>query len=561
MFSFILDRKVGEMMIFKDIAVVISTLLFVMGSFFTVAKQPLALTNVYLPDYSYAGYEFGEQQPNIEKWQVIDVNQHGLIPNDGLDDTQALQTLLKTLSTKTTPVVLQFSQGQYEISDIIRISRSNIVFRGAGKSATEFYFPRPLIYATTPKELDELAEYLVSLNKVQKEKLKNIHLPFTLWAWSGGFFWTGVEGERVKSYLESYNQNIPALAKLTAGKKDNFSFQVDNAEQLAVGQVVQINWFNPEGEKGSFLQQLYGESEVEIGSHHWNYPKLALSRQQVLITKISKNQVTIKTPLLHDVNSQWNVSISQWQHIKQVGFEHFTMRFPEHQQIAHHVEPGYNGIYLTRTFNGWVKDVVIDNADSAILTESIANVTIDRVKTSGTSLAHYTVQLGGVHNVLVKDLIVENPAIHPLSFNTFANKSVYLNAQVKQQPLLDQHSGANHHNLFDHTQVQVTLTDDSKKYSYPLFAGGGARYWQPQHGSYTTFWNTQINFTNGVLSKEPILLNGMKKGPNARVVGVSANLPIRVEYGPDAYIEGVGDYYEDIPSLYRYQLNKRLNQK
>ena len=50
----------------------------------------------------------------------------------------------------------------------------------------------------------------------------------------------------------------------------------------------------------------------------------------------------------------------------------------------------------------------------------------------------------------------------------------------------------------------------------------------------------------------------MKDGANARVVGVSANLPIRVEYGPDAYIEGVGEYYQGIPSLFLYQLQQRI---
>jgi hypothetical protein len=115
--------------------------------------------------------------------------------------------------------------------------------------------------------------------------------------------------------------------------------------------------------------------------------------------------------------SAWNTSESRF-------------RPTPHPRVAHHLEPGYNGIYLTRVFDSWVRDVVIENADSGILTEGASNVTIERVTTSGTSMAHYSVQLGGVHNFLVRDLRVENPVEHPLSFNTFANKSVYLNAYV-----------------------------------------------------------------------------------------------------------------------------------
>lgn len=524
------------------------------------AQTPDALKAVYIPDYSYAGYRFGEAQPDTSGWTRIDVAQHGMLADDRIDDTQALNRLLQNLDADSIPVVLQFSAGRYEFSDIIHINRSHIVLRGAGTGAggTEFYISRPLMYSTAPAEVQELSEYLVKLEKIQKEKDRNIHLPFSPWSWTGGFFWTGVRGERVKSYLSEYDTDDEPLARVVDGAKDGFTFSVDDAAGLKPGQVVQINWYNPEGEGGSFLAQLYGEQDVTIGSHHWNFPRLPLSRQQALITAISGTDITVKAPLLHDADTRWNVDITPWKHLEEVGFEHFRLTFPPHPQVAHHVEPGFNGIYLTRVFNSWVRDVVIENADSAILTEGIANVTIERVTTSGDSLAHYSVQLGGVHNVLVKDLAVENRVRHPLSFNTFANKSVYLDAFVRHEPLLDQHAGANHHNLFDHTRVEIKLDTAAETLQYPLFMGGGAGYWKPSHGIYTTFWNTRVVFTNGAQSGTPILLNGMEDGPLARIIGVSANLPIRVEYGPDAVIEGVGTFYSDVPSLYRHQLNRRI---
>ena len=394
--------------------------------------------------------------------------------------------------------------------------------------------------------------------KVQKEKDRNINLPYSPWSWTGGFFWTGVRGERVKAYMESHDTGVKPLARIRQGARDGFTFRVDDAGGLRTGQVVQINWYNPGGPDGSFLDELYGSSGVEIGSHHWNFPNMPLSRQQAEITAIEGDSVTIRTPLLHDVRTDWNVDITAWKHLREVGLEHDRMAFPEHPQVAHHVEPGFNGIYLTRLFNGWVRDVVIDNSDSGILTESISNVTIERGTTTGSSLAHYSVQLGGVHNVLVRELRVENPVLHPLSFNTFANRSVYLDAFVRLDPILDQHSGANHQNLFDRTRVEVDLGGASPSPRYPLFKGGGAGYWKPSHGNYTTFWNTVVVFENGAANDGPVLLNGMEDGPNARVVGVQANLPIRVEYGPDAYIEGVGRFFHDVPSLYYHQLGRRL---
>ena len=250
------------------------------------AQKPVALDKVYVPDYSYAGYRFSEAKPDTAGWSQIDVSRHGILPDDGVDDTAALRDLLGTLNQDEIPVVLQFGKGRYEISDIIHINRSHLVLRGAGtgRGGTEFYIPRPLLYVEPPEEVKELSEYLVELNKIQKEKDRNIKLPYSRWSWTGGFLWTGVREERVKAYLERYDRKATPLALLQQGVKDEFSFHVDDPAKLQPGQVVQINWFNPEGEDGSFLRQLYGDADVTIGSHHWQFPRLPLSRSRVLVS-------------------------------------------------------------------------------------------------------------------------------------------------------------------------------------------------------------------------------------------------------------------------------------
>ena len=135
----------------------------------------------YLPDYSYAGYANGERQPDTSKHKVIKVADHKIIANDGLDDSQALIRLLNSIRSDDTPTILQFENGRYIISSIIYFDRNNLVVRGSGTGSrgTEFYFPRPLIYTSKAPELAELNEYLVALNKIQKEKQNNIYLPFT----------------------------------------------------------------------------------------------------------------------------------------------------------------------------------------------------------------------------------------------------------------------------------------------------------------------------------------------------------------------------------------------
>lgn len=393
--------------------------------------------------------------------------------------------------------------------------------------------------------------------KFKRKKKNNIYIPYTEWSWSGGFFWTRIEGIRVKKYLDSYDTPIASLAKPLRGHQGQNSFVVDDTSKLNIGDIIELQCYNGSGDiNDQILKDLYAEKVTNIGSHHWTNKNLAIVRQQSEIVKIDGQGVTLRSPLLHDITKNHKVNLAPWEHLSEIGFEHFSMNFAFAKRIAHHVEQGFNGIYLTRLYNGWVDDVRITNADSGILLEEAANLSIKNVTTDGEKLAHYSVQMGGVHNVLSENLYVKNHVVHPLSFNTFATKSVYVNAIVDQHSVLDQHSGANQQNLFDAIKVNVAL---DKHRTYALFAGGGAGYWKLSHAAFNSIWNIQVFFQNGHESNEPVILNGMNDGPLARIIGVKANLPIKVEYGPDAYIEGENTYYRNIPSLYYYQLEKRLN--
>lgn len=512
----------------------------------------------YLPDFSYAGYHHGEKQPDTSHHRIVDVTEHGIVANDDLDDSKALIKLLDNLRNEESPTIIQFGSGRYIISSIIYFDRNNLVVRGSGSGAsgTEFYFPRPLIYVPKAPELIELNEYLVALDKVQREKKNNIHISFTEWAWSGGYFWTRVKDERVKKYLDKYDAPTPTLAIPRKGRQGGKTFTVDDVSQLTVGDIVELQWFNGTGDASDqILKDLYAEKVDNIGSHHWKYDNLTIARQQSEIVNIVGKTVHFRSPLLHDITEKHTVNLAPWKHLSEIGFEHFRMKFAFSERIAHHVEQGFNGIYLTRLYNGWINDVHITNADSGVLLEEVANLSIKDIVTDGAKYAHYSVQMGGVHNVMAENVHVKNRVEHPLSFNTFATKSVYVNARVEQRPFLDQHGGANQQNLFDNIKVNVSLNNDR---TYKLFAGGGAKYWKPSHGAYNSFWNIQVHFENGHNITGPILLNGMKDGPLARVIGISGNLPLKIEYGPDAYVEGENIYYRSIPSLYYYQLVKRL---
>jgi len=515
--------------------------------------------STYLPDFSFAGYRNGEVELPANDGKIVLATDFGVVANDGLDDSKALLKALAATKTMAGNIVLQLPEGKLILSNILFIERSNFVLRGAGagEGGTEIYCPRPLMYLDTPAVLGELKEYLVKFDKRQREKKNNIDLPFSQYSWSGGMIWTQVPGERVKSYLGTYDTPKNVLAQVKKGERGEMIFQVSEMKNLKVGDVVQLELFNKNGEKGEIISDLYKNTNLKVGSHHWEFPALPIVRQQVEILKIEGEKVTIKSPLTISIKPSYKAQIVEWKHLTEVGIEHLKITFPNAPRVAHHVEPGFNAICLTRIFNSWVKDVEITNADSGILTEEIANVTVKDIVTNGSNLAHYTVAMAGVHNVLVNNLKVYNEAVHPLSFNTFSTKNVYQNCEVFVKPILDQHSGVNHQNLFDNITVHLSAREDN---SYPLFAGGGAGYWKPSHGAYSTFWNINVQVLNKHNMNNVILLNGMLDGPFANLIAVHGNKNFEIVYEPKSHIELLNSSVSQIPSLYNYQLQERLGE-
>ncbi len=514
-----------------------------------------------LPDYSYAGYGFGLRQPPVMRGAVVDVVDHGVVPDDEKDDSPAMLKALAAANAVEGPVIVQLPPGRLILSEVIKIERSNLVVRGSGKGAggTELFFPRPLKMIDRGHSLDELRAYLLKYDKRQIEPDRNIDTLFSEYSWSGGFIWVQRPGTRPAPYLE---KDDPApeknrLAEGSSGVYGQKTLRVRSAAKLKAGEVVQIRWFSGQGRQNPLIREIYGETDLAIGEHHWSFRKRALVIQTTVIESIDGDTLTLGDPLLHDVSESIPADVASWDHLSEVGIEDLALVFPNAPAFGHHLEQGYNGIYLTSVFNGWVRDVRIENADSGILTYNSANLTLSGIDSEGERGGHYSVHMGNVHNVLVSDLQVRNPVIHSLSMNTQSTRTVFLRAEVFKQPALDQHAGANHQNLFDNVTLRVRARRDERGPWYPVWDGSGAPYWQPGHGRYNTTWNLRVLVTAGALADETVRLVGAEEGPDARIIGVSGNRNFELDYRPKPYSERVNQALTGIPSLYEYQLALR----
>ncbi|MEL7042279.1 MAG: hypothetical protein AAGL90_12195 [Pseudomonadota bacterium] len=555
------EEALGIISAAKAIAAAV-TLVLPACSTFAVASAENAFLNsdaaADLPDFSYAGYKFGLGEIPSARGEIIHATDFGVISDDGLDDSSAMLDAIDAAHAVSGPVTLQLPSGRIVVSEILPMTRSDFILRGTGAGAggTELHFPRPLRDIDQSTRLEELRTYLRKYEKRQREPARNINELFSEYSWTGGFIWVQKPDTRAAAYLEEYDPEITRLATITTGLRGNRHFDVISADALQIGDAVQIHWFNRAGETGPLLNEIYGDTDLAIGSHHWTFAERPLVRQTTRIVSISGNRIEIGDPLLHDISDAIPAQISQWDHLEHVGLEDFSISFPESPYFGHHLERGYNGIYVTSTIDGWVRDVRFRNADSGILTYNSANLTIENIRSEGDRPAHYAVHLGNVHNVLVRNLTVENPVIHSLTFNTQSTKSVYQNATVLNGSVLDQHAGANHQNLFDNVTLYVRPERRDGRPFYPIWNGSGAPYWQPGHGRFNTTWNLNVIVENGAGRDETVILDGLAEGPEAFIVGVHGNRAFEVDYRPAPRVLDV-NAQPDVRSLYDWQLEQR----
>jgi hypothetical protein len=136
---------------------------------------------------------------------------------------------------------------------------------------------------------------------------------------------------------------------------------------------------------------------------------------------------------------------------------------------------------------------------------------------------------------------------------------VYHNAEVFIAPVLDQHAGANHQNLFDTVTVHAPAQNRGGRKVIPIYNGSGASYWQPGHGGYNTTWNLKVLVSGGAHPGEKVILEGVDEGPMALIVGVHGNREFGLDYRPQPLLSVLNKPVSEAPSLYKYQLRKRLN--
>ncbi len=138
----------------------------------------------YLPDYSFAGYRWGEK-PLPRPPVTFSVADFGAYPDDDVDDTAAFRSALEAADREKGTVVIAVPAGRFHLSEVLFLDRSHLVLRGAGPGAggTVLAFTRPLERMQVPEETEKLRR---ELRRTGKKEGNRYFSPF---AWTGGVLW------------------------------------------------------------------------------------------------------------------------------------------------------------------------------------------------------------------------------------------------------------------------------------------------------------------------------------------------------------------------------------
>ncbi len=451
----------------------------------------LSDTSLQLPEFSYAGYAWGER-PLPVYGATLDVTDFGATGDDMADDTEAFLRALEAAHERSGLVVLAIPEGRFHLSGIMFLERDSLVVRGSGPDKTVIFVEKPLGVLEAPEALAQGGEAAL----VQGRR------PSMYSDW-GAVFWSRAPT------VSSLRQGIPILA----GGRGQHELRIRTDASTDLTGYFGIAWMSGGIESG------FGRESI----------------QDVTVIGRDGNVLTIKEPLAADLAPESKARLKPVSRLTEVGIEHLSIEFEQVPYGGHGLEDGFNAIFFSNLRHGWVRNVEIRNADSAILLSGSSQVTLEDISIRGRS-GHIGVQLKSTAHSVVRNVRILSSFEHSLSCIGSSAYNVFTRAQATN--LHDIASG--NANLYD----QLTLR-----------AAKGP-VWHLAAGSRPVFWHVQVEFAGLHEMRVPAYLGAL--GPGAMAVALGGNVPVRLSAPKGAHIEGTNVPGLAVSSLYRLQADQRL---
>ncbi len=431
-------------------------------------------------DFSWAGYRSGEE-PIPSYRATLDVVDFGATGSDMNDDTNAFKSALAAAHARPGLVVLHIPAGTFHLSGVLFLERDSLIIRGSGPDYTTLVVEKALGALEVP-EYEPIRQPLVHGRQPSR---------FTEW---GGLFWA-----RVPTASEP-----ESVATVLSGNAGSHEIQVTNAASL--GGALDLVWTDP---------------SLELAAE-------ARNRQSITVDEVVGDIVRIKEPLIAQVRAAAKPVVVKRKALTHIAVEQLRVEYEQVPYSGFGLEDGYNAVYLRDVRHGWVRGVVIQNADTGVIVEQSANVTIADVTIQGRQ-GRAGVLLKDSQYSLVRNVQVTAPLAHGMSVAGGSAMNVFYGGAA---PMLSV-TGPTSPTLFD----SVALTSD------------GAPLWDLHQEAHVVLWNLRADY-NGSF-RMPAYTGAL--GNSARAIGLMSGLPIRTP----VTAEGTNRPGLAVPSLYIYQMDRR----
>ena len=421
-------------------------------------------TDSRLPDVSFAGYRRGEA-PIPDREIVARIDEYGAIGDGEADDTDAFLAAIDDVEAGA----IHVPQGEYRITDVIRIERSDIVLRGDGPEATTLVMETPL-------------------NDIEPDWGSTAHgRPTSNYSWSGGFI--RVEG----SYRTA------DLVAITAdADRGDTALTVADGNGLAVGDRVEIHQSDTEEQR--LCQYLYAGDPGDIE----DIEDRATTSLVADVTAVDGQTVSIDRPLRTDVRTEWSPTVRSFDpSVTEVGIEDLGFAFPDEPYEGHFTELGYNPLAFHDVAHCWARNVHVHNGDNGPFVGgkfcTLAGWTFDAVREADERgcVGHHGVYLQDDDNIY-RDFEYRVQFIHDLSVSHAAGNVIADGTGVNL--CFDHHRWIPYANVYtniDATGLSELLPADADLGR--LWSSSGGR----QRGRHCASWGTVWNVRSDVPISPP----------------------------------------------------------
>lgn len=457
-----------------------------------------------LPDFSRAGYHQGAHEPPVLP-QGTSVKEFGARGDGVHDDTGAFLKALAEVNG-----VIEIPAGRYVVTQILEITRSGVVLRGAGPEKTVLVCPVPLS--------DIRPDWGATTDGRRTSN----------YSWSGGMVW--ILGKPAHD----------RLASITAPASRGSRFlELSSTENLRPGRRVLVH--QEDTADNTLARHLYSDDPGPTSKLEGT----SSARLACTIVSLTGNRAEIDRPLRFDIRPEWTPELRTFAPgVTECGVEHLGFEFPDQVYAGHFNELGHNAIAIQNAADCWVRDIRIHNADGGIFLKSSFCSVLDvrytcaRAADETGCTGHHGAYIAGDDNLFSR-FDYQTRFIHDISVSLGAG-NVF--SEGKGIDLcFDHHKRAPYENLFTHL--------DLGRGNRPWHCGGG---WDlGKHcAARGTFWNLR--------SEQPLPYPPEEFGPaSMNLVGIKSASP-EVTDPAGKWLECVEGPVIKPANLHLAQLQRRL---